>query len=274
MLVRAYPVSLDPAAARDRSPKTREVKTIRKEIGAWRGDAKLLLRVDRLELSKNIVRGFQAFETFLHDRSVWHGKVRFLALLPRSRIEIPEYQVYWERVPRRRARMINAKFGGAGWEPVEMRTEENYARRSRRSGIYDALLVNPVFDGMNLVAMEGPLVNRTHGSLILSQNAGAFARLGRHALAVNPFDVAETAEAIGRGARRCRRGTAGPACSRADARGARAEPGALADGATARSRSRKGISAAASQAAQEHEERRRAPAPDTSATSTSSRGRP
>jgi trehalose 6-phosphate synthase len=92
--------------------------------------------------------------------------------------------------------MINAKFGGAGWQPIEMRTDESYERAVAAYGIYDTLLVNPIFDGMNLVAMEGPLVNRHQGSLILSQNAGAFARLGRHALAVNPFDVAETAEAI------------------------------------------------------------------------------
>ena len=95
--------------------------------------------------------------------------------------------------------MINAKFGGAGWQPIEVRTDESYARAVAAYGIYDTLLVNPIFDGMNLVAMEGPLVNRQQGSLILSQNAGAFARLGRHALAVNPFDVAETAEAIAAG---------------------------------------------------------------------------
>ncbi len=197
VLVRTYPVSLDPEPLRATS-RSKEVTKIRKDLVEWKEDAKLLVRVDRLELSKNIVRGFQAFETFLHDRPDWHGKVRFLALLPRSRTEIPEYQVYGERV-REMVEMINAKFGGAGWQPIEVRTDESYARAVAAYGIYDTLLVNPIFDGMNLVAMEGPLVNRQQGSLILSQNAGAFARLGRHALAVNPFDVAETAEAIAAG---------------------------------------------------------------------------
>jgi trehalose 6-phosphate synthase len=194
VLVRTYPVSLDPGPLRATARST-EVKALRRSIAAWRGDAKLLLRVDRLELSKNVLRGFQAYESFLTDRPDWHGRVRFLALLPRSRSEIPEYQLYAQRC-RETVDSINAKFGTDDWQPVEMRTDENYAQAVAAYGLYDALLVNPIFDGMNLVAMEGPLVNKRHGALILSRNAGAFARLGRHAIAVNPFDLAETASAI------------------------------------------------------------------------------
>jgi len=61
------------------------------------------------------------------------------------------------------------------------------------------LMVNPVIDGLNLVAMEGPLVNRRHGVLILSRNAGAFYRLERWAMGVNPFDISEQAEALAQG---------------------------------------------------------------------------
>ncbi len=195
VFVRAYPVSLNPGPLRStaRSP---EVTALRREIEEWRGDAKLLLRVDRLELSKNIVRGFQAFETFLRDRPDQHGRVRFLALLPSSRAEIPEYQAYAERC-RAIVDDINAAYGTSSWEPISMRVEESYEGAVAAYGCYDALLVNPIFDGMNLVAMEGPLVNKRHGALILSRNAGAFARLGRHSIAVNPFDIAETAAAIG-----------------------------------------------------------------------------
>ncbi len=254
VLVRAYPVSLDPAVLRSVA-KTPEVKAIRREIGAWRGEGKLLLRVDRLELSKNIVRGFQAYEEFLRDDPSWQGKVKFLCLLPRSRSEIPEYQVYSERCLDA-AEEINAKLGGDGWDPVEIRTEENYPQAVAAFGLYDALLVNPVFDGMNLVAMEGPLVNRNHGSLILSRNAGAFASLGRHAVAVNPFDIAETAEAIGTALdmpedQRVRhaRGLTRAVLARNPVRWLTAQ---LRDLDLAR-----GISAAESQAAQEHEERLR-----------------
>ena len=194
VLVRAYPIALDPGPLR-RMAATTEVKALRKELGAWRGDAKLLLRVDRLELSKNIVRGYQAYDTFLNENPEWRGRVRFLSLLPRSRTEIPEYRVYAERCLEAAA-ALNARHGGEGWAPLEIRTQEDYPGAVAAYGLYDALVVNPIFDGMNLVAMEGPLVNRRHGALVLSVNAGAYGRLGRHAIGVNPFDVAETAEAI------------------------------------------------------------------------------
>ncbi len=193
-LVRTYPIALDPAPLR-RVAASPEVKALRRELGAWRGDAKLLLRVDRLELSKNIVRGYRAYDAFLSANPDWRGKVRFLSLLPRSRTEIPEYRRYADRCFEA-AEELNAHHGGADWTPLEIRTEEDYPAAVAAYGLYDALVVNPIFDGMNLVAMEGPLVNRRHGSLVLSVNAGAWGRLGRHAIGVNPFDVAETADAI------------------------------------------------------------------------------
>jgi trehalose 6-phosphate synthase len=194
VFVRSYPIALDPAPLR-RTAASPEVKALRSELAEWRGDAKLLLRVDRLELSKNIVRGFRAYDAFLEANPAWHGRVRFLSLLPRSRTEIPEYQAYSERTLET-AEELNRRWGGEGWTPLEVRTDEGYARAVAAYGLYDAMLVNPIFDGMNLVAMEGPLVNRRHGALILSVNAGAYGRLGRHAIAVNPFDVTETADAI------------------------------------------------------------------------------
>jgi trehalose 6-phosphate synthase len=194
VLVRAYPIALDPGPLR-RTASSPQVKALRANLAEWRGDAKLLLRVDRLELSKNVVRGFRAYDAFLETNPQWHGRVRFLSLLPRSRTEIPEYQVYAERTLEA-AEEVNRRHKSAEWTPLEIRTDEDYIGAVAAYGLYDALLVNPIFDGMNLVAMEGPLVNRRHGALILSVNAGAFGRLGRHALPVNPFDVSETAEAI------------------------------------------------------------------------------
>jgi len=194
VLVRAYPIALDPGPLR-RTSGSAEVKQLRRELGAWRGDAKLLLRVDRLELSKNIVRGFHAYDSFLVEHPEWRGKVKFLSILPRSRTEIPEYQTYAER-SLEAAAAVNRRHGGEGWTPLEVRTEEDYLGAVAAYGLYDTMLVNPIFDGMNLVSMEGPLVNKRHGALALSVNAGAYGRLGRHAIALNPFDVAETAEAI------------------------------------------------------------------------------
>jgi trehalose 6-phosphate synthase len=121
--------------------------------------------------------------------------VKFLALLPPSRTDIPEYAAYADR-SFDEAERVNAKYGTDDWQPVEIRAKEDYVGAVAGYGLYDALLVNPVFDGMNLVAMEGPLVNKRNGVLVLSRNAGAFARLGRHAVPINPFDLNETAEAI------------------------------------------------------------------------------
>jgi trehalose 6-phosphate synthase len=87
------------------------------------------------------------------------------------------------------------RFGRKGWKPVRLSVRDDVAITLAAFAMYDALLVNPVFDGMNLVAKEGAVLNE-HGVLILSENTGAFEELGEHALTVNPFDVAQTAEAI------------------------------------------------------------------------------
>lgn len=193
-LVRPFPVSVsaEPLRAMSGDP---EVRAIRDEIKASLGDQKLLLRVDRLEPSKNILRGFRAYELFLRRHPQWHGKVRFLALLTPSREELDAYREYGDECLAE-AHRINTELGRDGWAPIVVRLQHDMPYAVAAYGVYDALIVNPVFDGMNLVAMEGPLVNRKTGVLVLSRNAGAFGRLGRHAIGVNPFDVRETADAI------------------------------------------------------------------------------
>lgn len=193
-LVRSFPVAIDAAAIRATSSAASTV-AMRNEISSWKGDSKLLLRVDRMEPSKNILRGFQVFELFLQRHPEWLGRVRFLALSTPSREELPAYRDYAHDCLTEAAR-INARFGTDGWVPITVKMQEDYAYAVAAYGIYDALLVNPLYDGMNLVAMEGPVVNRRRGSLILSTNAGAFSRLGRQALPVNPFDLNESAAAI------------------------------------------------------------------------------
>jgi len=194
VLVRVHPISVEAGPMRELSASP-EIRQLRKDLNRWRGNARLILRVDRLELTKNIVRGFLAYETFIHRNPSWRGRVRFLALLSPSRQEIPEYRTYTEECVRE-AERINRQLGDADWQPIEIRIRDDYAGAIAAYGLYDVLMVNPVFDGMNLVAMEGPLVNRRHGVLVLSRNAGAYFRLGRYAIGVNPFDVIETAEAL------------------------------------------------------------------------------
>jgi trehalose 6-phosphate synthase len=156
---------------------------------------KLILRVDRTDPSKNIVRGFRAFELYLDEHAEMHGRVGMLALLDPSRQDIPEYAEYLGAV-QREARRVNDRYARAGWMPIDLRIEDDFAGSVAAYKQYDVLLVNAVFDGLNLVAKEAPLVNTRDGVLVLSENAGAHDELGDFALSVNPFDVAGQARAI------------------------------------------------------------------------------
>ncbi len=192
--VRVYPISVDSASLEELSASD-GVARARRRIARARGDARLILRVDRTELSKNILRGFLAFEAFLQRHPDWRGRVKFLAHLTPSRRAIPEYRAY-TRECLRTAERINDEVGETDWQPIDVVVKEDFPFAVAAYGLYDVLLVNPVYDGMNLVAKEGPVVNKRRGALILSQNAGAYAELGRHAIGVNPFDIAQTSEAL------------------------------------------------------------------------------
>lgn len=193
--VRIHPISVDARGLRE-SAADPEARRRRREINRRRGNQRLILRVDRLELSKNIVRGFQAYELLLRRSPAWRGRVRFLALLSPSRMELDAYRTYAEECLAE-AERINRELGEEGWVPIEVHVKDDYVGAVAAYGLYDVLLVNPVIDGMNLVAMEGPLLNRRHGVLVLSRNAGAFGRLGRYAVPVHPFDLGEMADALG-----------------------------------------------------------------------------
>jgi trehalose 6-phosphate synthase len=194
VLVRIHPISIDAGAMRETAASP-EVRELRRQLNRWRGNARLIVRVDRFELTKNIARGFKAFGLFLRRHPDWRGRVRFLALLSPSRTEVPEYRAYAEECLAEADR-VNWELGEEGWQPIEVRVKDDYEGAIAAYGLYDVLLVNPIYDGMNLVAMEGPVLNRRHGILVLSRNAGAYWRLGRYAVAVNPFDLGEMADAL------------------------------------------------------------------------------
>lgn len=162
------------------------------------GDRKLILRVDRIEPSKNILRGLWAYRTLLENHPEHRGKVQMLALLVPSRIEVDEYQNYLHDIMAEGG-MINAEYSDQLWEPVRIVVGHNYQRAIAAMQLYDVLVVNPIADGMNLVAKEGALVNKRDGVLVLSEHAGAFYELGDHALSVSPFDIHGTSEMIHKG---------------------------------------------------------------------------
>jgi trehalose 6-phosphate synthase len=171
----------------------RELAWLEDEVGG----RKLIVRVDRIELSKNVLRGFWAFDELLEQRPDLRGSVVFAAMVYPSRLGLAEYQAYGQEVQSLAAR-LNAKWAGAGWTPIMLHPEDNYPRSVAALRRSDVLLVNPVRDGLNLVAKEGPVVNERDGALVLSRQAGAWDELGQHAIGVNPFDVSGTAVALGK----------------------------------------------------------------------------
>jgi trehalose 6-phosphate synthase len=194
-LVTAHPISVDPGEF-DELARSEEVLAAEDALVARRPE-KLVLRVDRTDPSKNIVRGFRAFELYLDAHPEMHSRVGMLALLDPSRQDIPEYAEYLGAV-QREARRVNDRFQQEGWMPIELVIEDDFAASVAAYKQFDALFVNAIFDGMNLIAKEAPLVNARDGVLILSENAGAHAELGDWALTVSPFDVAGQARAIDR----------------------------------------------------------------------------
>jgi trehalose 6-phosphate synthase len=162
------------------------------------GDRKLVVRVDRTELSKNIVRGLLAYQHLLRTRPEWRGKVVHLAFAYPSRHDLPEYREYTASV-QRVAQEINDEFGTEDWQPLILHVNDDFPRSLAAYRMADVLLVNPIRDGMNLVAKEVPVVSERGCALVLSREAGAFFDLGEDALVVNPFDVVGTADALYQG---------------------------------------------------------------------------
>jgi len=191
--VTANPISVD-VREFDALAKSEAVLAAERALESSRPE-KLILRVDRTDPSKNVVRGFRAFELYLDEHPEMHRRVGMLALLDPSRQDIPEYAEYLGAI-QREARRVNDRYAKAGWLPIDLRIEDDFAASVAAYKQYDVLLVNAVFDGLNLVAKEAPLVNTRDGVLVLSENTGAHDELGDFALSVNPFDVAGQARAI------------------------------------------------------------------------------
>ncbi len=156
---------------------------------------KLILRVDRTDPSKNIVRGFHAYALLLEEHPELHGRVGMLALLDPSRQTIPEYAAYVAAI-RSTADELNERFASGAWQPLDLRIEDNFAQVLAAYRDYDVLFVNAVYDGMNLVVKEAPLVNERNGVIVLSDNTGAFEELSVGVLGINPFDLGAQADAL------------------------------------------------------------------------------
>uniref|UniRef100_UPI0015F06508 alpha,alpha-trehalose-phosphate synthase (UDP-forming) n=1 Tax=Streptomyces phytophilus TaxID=722715 RepID=UPI0015F06508 len=179
---------------RSRRPDVAErMAALREQIGGT--DRAVVARVDRTEPSKNIVRGLLAYRRLLERRPEWHGRVVKLAFAYPSRQDLAVYRDYTAEV-RRLAAEINETYGTDGWRPVVLHVEDDFARSLAAYRLADVALVNPLRDGMNLVAKEIPVVSDDGCALVLSREAGAYADLGEDALVVHPYDVEATADAL------------------------------------------------------------------------------
>jgi trehalose 6-phosphate synthase len=161
------------------------------------GERRFIARVDRIELSKNLIRGFHSFDDLLERYPQWQERVVFGAFVYPSREGLPEYLAYRHEVETLVER-INQRWATPGWTPIVYDASDNFPRSVAVLRRYDALLVNPIRDGLNLVAKEGALLNERDGVLLLSPEAGVFAELGDEALRVSPFDISGTADALHR----------------------------------------------------------------------------
>jgi trehalose 6-phosphate synthase len=191
--VRAYPLPIDWRATQAVAAR-QAVAEHERELLRRRRDH-LILRVDRADLSKNVLRGFTAFDIFLEQHPEYRERVTFLAQLMPSRTDVPEYAEYLERIEALVA-VVNHRHGTPDWMPIQLKLRDDLEEAMAAYKHYDVLMINAMFDGMNLVAKEGPVVNERNGVSILSENTGAHEELGSCALSVNPFDVQELADSI------------------------------------------------------------------------------
>ena len=191
--VRAYPLPID-AGAVQAVAERRRTRELEAELLRRRRDY-LILRVDRADLSKNVLRGFGAFDVFLEQHPEFRERITFIAQLMPSRTDVPEYAEYLERIEAVVA-VVNHRHGSPDWMPIQLKLRDDLEEAVAAYKHYDVLIVNAMFDGMNLVAKEGPMVNERAGVSILSENTGAHEELGDYALSVNPFDIQELADSI------------------------------------------------------------------------------
>ena len=191
-----YPISIDVTELEQRLETPEVQESLERLQARYRGQ-RLILRVDRVEPSKNILRGLIAYRNLLRNRPEYRGHVTMLALLVPSRTEVTEYRTYLRDIMALVGE-INATLGDSDWEPITVTLGNNYDRALAAFTMYDILLVNPLADGMNLVAKEGAALNRNDGVLVLSDEAGAAEELGEFALVVSPYDVSGTREALER----------------------------------------------------------------------------
>ncbi len=191
--VKAYPISINVEEVQ-RIANSQRALDYETRLSADTGEV-TIVRIDRAEPNKNVVRGFRAYELLLTRHPELIGRVKFLAFLVPSRTHIRQYQRYMDEI-QQLIQQINSKFGTPSWQPIVPFIENNYTQAIAGMKLYDVLLVNTIIEGTNLVAKEGPVVNTRDGVLVLSNSSGVYRQLAGNVLSVSPTDVEGTMEAL------------------------------------------------------------------------------
>jgi trehalose 6-phosphate synthase len=191
--VRIHPLGVDAAPLLARAAEA-DVAAARADLAAVIGDRQAIVRVDRTEPSKNIARGLEAFRDLLTRYPEHRERVVHVAVAYPSRQDVAAYRRDTELV-QSLAAAINAELATPSWTPVLLSIQDDYPTSLATLQSGDVFLINPVRDGMNLVAKEAALLT-DDAVLVLSQAAGAADEMGEFALLVDPFDITATADAL------------------------------------------------------------------------------
>lgn len=193
--VRAYPISIDPSELAEFAASAPVAEHERRLEAARIHQTLNIVQVARTDPSKNILRSLKAYDCFLNRHPQYHGKVKFWGILPASRQGSDRYRDYLDKL-KGAAEAINKRYRRWGWQPIELFFDNSYARAIAVMKHYDVLVVNSIADGMNLVAKEGPVVNRRSGVLLLSETTGAWDELADGSIGLNPYDLVGMADAF------------------------------------------------------------------------------
>jgi len=194
--VRSFAASLGPdVEALEEVARSADARAAAANLADIVGERQVILRTDRIEPSKNIVRGFAAFDRLLEARPGLRGRVVFVAMVYPSRRAVPQYVQYGREVEDEVAR-VNERWATRDWTPIVLDDRDHFPRSVAGLERYDVLMVNAVRDGLNLVAKEGPALNRRDGTLCLSPEAGAYEELQSAVIATHPYDTEQAAVAL------------------------------------------------------------------------------
>lgn len=191
-----YPISVDVPNLESLAvspPVMQHVRTLSAKL--LTEGRQLILRVDRTDPSKNIVRGFHAFARLLASYPDLVGHVTFLAILQPSRQDVPEYRDYLAMITAAAAE-INSKYSLPGYQPIDLHVQNDFALAVAAYQVFDVLIANSLADGMNLVAKEAALLNSRNGVLALSETMGVHEELGQFAVSLHPLDIQQQADAL------------------------------------------------------------------------------